>query len=124
MGANGTPDPGPDDHTTTCNTANDATTTLSGARAGCVSARGAFDMVGNLYEWAADWVPLSTACPGWASFSDDLMCLAGASTDRFGSGALVRGGGFFVGAINGPLTVVGTIEAFRAEQFIGFRCAR
>ena len=28
--------------------------TLTGARAGCVSADGAFDMMGNLHEWTAN----------------------------------------------------------------------
>jgi formylglycine-generating enzyme required for sulfatase activity len=30
------------------------TVTLTGAHAGCVSAEGAFDMMGNLHEWTAD----------------------------------------------------------------------
>ena len=124
VGANGTPDPGPDDRTTTCNSANDATTTRTGARSRCVSARGAFDMVGNVAEWVADWVPLSADCAGWGSFSDDIMCLFGASTTASGPGALVRGGFFFGGAISGPLTVIGTIAPFRSEDFLGFRCAR
>src|SRR5262249_58831594 len=69
VAANGTPDPGPDNGTTDCNTAGDGPS-LTGARSSCVSARGAFDMVGNVAEWVADWVPASTNCPGWASFSD------------------------------------------------------
>ena len=72
VGANGTPDPGPDNGTTDCDTASDGLS-LTGARGSCVSARGAFDMVGNLAEWVADWVPTPTMCPGWASFSNDDM---------------------------------------------------
>ncbi len=53
----GTPDPGPDDGTTDCNTASAFKAIATGSRTACVSARGAFDMVGNLYEWVADWVP-------------------------------------------------------------------
>ena len=47
-----------------------------------MSARGAFDMVGNLDEWVADWVPRSDdPCPGlWGAFSNDAQCLGGAST--------------------------------------------
>jgi hypothetical protein len=123
IGANGTPDPGPDNGTTDCNTEHLGVPSLTGARAACVSARGAFDMVGNLVEWVADWMPLSTACAGWASFSDDFMCLAGASTEG-GPGALLRGGAFFGGSINGPLMVVGTFEPSRSEDFVGFRCVR
>jgi formylglycine-generating enzyme required for sulfatase activity len=124
VGANGTPDPGPDNGTTDCNTEHTGVPSLTGARAACVSARGAFDMVGNLVEWVADWVPRSTACPGWGNVSDDFMCFAGASTEAGGPGALVRGGAFFGGSINGPLMVVGTFEPSRSEDFVGFRCVR
>ena len=48
--------------------------------AGCVSDVGTFDMVGNLFEWVADWVPLSTNCPASLFGSFDQNCLAGAST--------------------------------------------
>jgi hypothetical protein len=64
-GANGTLDPGPDNGTTDCTSNSDMGVSLTGARSSCVSARGAFDMVGNLAEWVADWVPAPTACPGW-----------------------------------------------------------
>jgi formylglycine-generating enzyme required for sulfatase activity len=124
VAANGTPDPGPDDHATTCNSANNGTTTLTGARSSCVSTRGAFDMVGNVAEWVADWVPLSTQCPFWASFSDDFMCLSGASETGPGPGALLRGGFFLGGAANGPLAVIGTVAPTRSQDIFGFRCAR
>jgi formylglycine-generating enzyme required for sulfatase activity len=57
----GTPDPGPDDGTTDCNTASVFTAVATGSRSSCESSDGAFDMVGNLFEWVADWVPRSTA---------------------------------------------------------------
>jgi formylglycine-generating enzyme required for sulfatase activity len=41
VGANGTPDPGPDNGTTDCNTASGAASP-TGARSRCVSARGAW----------------------------------------------------------------------------------
>ena len=123
IGANGTPDPGPDDGTADCNTAR-GTATLTGERSRCASARGARDMVGNLAEWVADWTPLSTDCPGWASFSGDLMCLAGANETKSAPGALLRGGAFSDGAAAGPFAVSGDVDPTRAEDFIGFRCAR
>ena len=127
VGANGTPDPGPDNGTTDCNSNSGAINTdlvsLTGARSSCVSARGAFDMVGNLAEWVADWVPASTICPGWASFSNDQMCLSGASTTLNHPGALVRGGEFFGGPVAGPFTVVERAP-FNSTGFVGFRCAR
>jgi formylglycine-generating enzyme required for sulfatase activity len=126
VGANGTPDPGgADNGTTDCNTDNLAPgVTATGARSTCVSARGAFDMVGNLFEWVADWVPASTVCPGWGGFSDDLMCLSGASTTQNGPGALLRGGFFGIGANAGPLAVGGSVEPSFSNNFLGFRCAR
>ncbi len=126
VGANGTPDPGPDNGTTDCNSAT-GSVSLTGARSSCVSARGAFDMVGNLTEWVADWVPLSTACPGWGSFSDDAMCLAGASETATGPGALLRGGSFsfsFGATSAGPLSINGSFVPAGSSVFIGFRCAR
>ena len=123
VGANGTPDPGPDDGTTDCNS-DTGSVTLTGARSSCVSARGAFDMVGNLDEWVADWVPLSTECSDWGGFSDDFMCLFGASTAAGGPGALLRGGDFRSRSSAGPLAVVGSGGPFNSRAFIGFRCAR
>src|SRR5262249_46826980 len=94
----GTPDPGPDNGTTDCNTIA-FTAVNTGSRTSCVSADGAFDMVGNLYEWVADWVPRSTACGAWSagvSPTGDEQCLAGAATTGE-PGALLRGG-FFLGS--------------------------
>ena len=123
LGANGTPDPGPDDGATDCNTGATGTVDATGARTACVSARGAFDMVGNVEEWVADWLPLSTVCVGWGGFSDDEMCLAGASTTELGPGALLRGGSFVVSASAGPLRVIDVRPSF-SSRFIGFRCVR
>ena len=125
VGANGRPDPGPDDGVADCNTSSDGAASLTGSRSSCVSGRGAFDMVGNLAEWVADWVPLPEFCPGWASFSDDDMCFAGASTNTNSPGALVRGGAFAAlgGRRAGPYAIH-PFAPFHATTFIGFRCAR
>ena len=123
IGATGTPDAGPDNGTTNCNS-NAVSVTLTGARKDCESARGTFDMVGNLDEWVAEWVPLSTTCSNWGGLSDDLMCLFGASTSGVGPGALLRGGDFRNRTSAGPLAVVGSGGPFNSRPFIGFRCAR
>jgi hypothetical protein len=68
-------------------------------------------------------VPLSTACPGWGSFSNDDMCLAGASTTRRSPGALLRGGNFGNITATGPLAVR-DIPPDTAVSAVGFRCAR
>lgn len=53
--ANGTADAGADNGTTDCNTAlGSPSVTNTGSRSGCVSARGAFDMVGNRGIGTAD----------------------------------------------------------------------
>lgn len=122
----GTPDPGPDNGTTDCNTASAFTAVNTGSRSACVSSRGAFDMVGNVFEWVADWVPRSTACGTWSagvSPTGDYQCLGGAATTGE-PGALLRGGVFFFGTNAGPLTVNGGIEPSNALDVIGFRCAR
>jgi hypothetical protein len=125
----GTPDPGglnPDNGTTDCKTAGAFTAVATGSRSSCKSARGAFDMVGNLFEWVADWVPRSTACGTWSagvSPTGDDQCLAGAATTGE-PGALLRGGGFSNGSDAGPLAVDGGNGPSRAYFNVGFRCAR
>jgi formylglycine-generating enzyme required for sulfatase activity len=128
--AAGTPDPGTDDGGTDCNVGGLSVPLETGSRAKCKSNWGAFDMVGNVEEWVADWIPQSTECPGWGAFSDDLMCLAGASTTATGPGALVRGGfyqsfteaGVFA-LDNRPVSTLGNNPALPRKS-LGFRCAR
>jgi len=81
-GANGSPDPGPDNGTTDCNSAT-GTASPTGSRSSCVSARGAFDMVGNVAEWVADWAPRSAQCTGWT-------CRRRSTTTAMGSAGRVR----------------------------------
>jgi formylglycine-generating enzyme required for sulfatase activity len=122
----GTPDPGPDNGTTDCNTSSVGEAVPTGSRSGCKSARGAFDMVGNLDEWVADWVPRSTTCGAWhasVSPTPDYQCLVGALT--FGEpGALIRGGYFDFDANAGPLAISGLDGPSRSGSDLGFRCAR
>ncbi|HEX4824327.1 MAG TPA: SUMF1/EgtB/PvdO family nonheme iron enzyme [Candidatus Polarisedimenticolaceae bacterium] len=122
VGADGTPDAGPDNGTTDCNSASGGLS-ATGSRSACVSARGAFDMAGNLEEWVADWTTLSSVCTGWGIVSDDRMCLAGASTIIGGPGALTRGGSFVDHTGAGPLAVIGARRPTAIFGFIGFRCA-
>jgi formylglycine-generating enzyme required for sulfatase activity len=123
----GTPDPGPDNGTTDCNTESTLAVAASGSRSSCVSSDGAFDMVGNLYEWVADWVPRSTTCGIWsagASPTGDDQCLLGADTAG-DPGALLRGDNFTGdGTRAGPLTVAGYAGPSYSLHSIGFRCAR
>jgi hypothetical protein len=76
--------------------------------AGCDSDVGAFDLVGNLNEWVADWVPLAPGSCGDDLFpaTGDSNCLAGAN-QAAGTAALVRGGNFFNGTTAGVFAVDG-----------------
>ena len=126
-GVAGSPDPGTDNGTTDCNTASVAVS-ATGSRTSCVSADGAFDMVGNLFEWVADWVPKSTGCGTWSggiSSTGDDQCLAGAATTGE-PGALVRGGDRIDGTASGPFSVAGVFEPSYSGGAVGFgfRCAR
>jgi formylglycine-generating enzyme required for sulfatase activity len=122
----GTPDPGSDNATTDCNTDSGRVAVNTGSRSACTSARGAFDMVGNVSEWVADWVPRSPGCGAWsagASPTADYQCLAGAATSG-SPGAMFRGGGFYDGASAGPLTVGDFVPEVDTYEDRGFRCAR
>src|SRR5262249_28946311 len=111
----GTPDRVPDNGTTDCNTGSVFTAVNTRSRSSCVSADGAFDMVGNLVEWVADWVPRSTTCGTWGSVSrGDDQCLAGAATGGQ-PGALLRGGDFGIGFAAGPLAVDGGVTPSSAD---------
>jgi len=122
----GTPDPGPDDGTTTCRTTG-ATPVHTGSRSACVSSVGAYDMVGNVYEWTADWVPRATGCGTWPTSvspaPSDSQCLAGAAT-TLGPGVLVRGGSFSSGTSAGPLNIIALSGPSLVDASVGFRCAR
>src|SRR5262249_53534578 len=120
MAVTGTPDTGggrPD-----CNTVNGARDD-TGLRSNCKSSVGAFDMGGNVDEWVAEWMPASSACPGWGAFSDNTMCLSGVDTSQKGPGALVRGGAYSDEAAAGPLAAFSALPS-TSTFFIGFRCAR
>jgi hypothetical protein len=123
----GTPDAGPDDGVADCNTAT-TFAVATGSRSNCLSGDGAYDMVGNLAEWVADWIPRSTfPCGGsWSagiSATGDTQCIVGVATTGE-PGALLRGGFFSGGPVGGPFTIGGGVAPSAANDSIGGRCAR
>ncbi len=134
--AAGTVDPGFNNGrgNTMCNTASNGVreTGLAGDTPGgadsCISRWGVQDMVGNLWEWVADWVPPFSGSCGLGWFGGDPNCLAG-STQAAGTGALIRGGDFGDGAgaegdEAGVFAVLGLGTPLFASGSIGFRAAR
>lgn len=97
----------------------------TGRTAGCISAWGAFDMVSNVSEWVADWLPERTSlCSSWGPFGfpgHDLCMSEPVLLDQ--PAALVRGGSF-----NDESPGVFYVTAFtgvtESKENIGFRCGR
>src|SRR5215470_13710981 len=125
-----TPDPGTDNGTTDCNVGNTGAPSETGSRSNCSSAWGAFDMVGNLDEWVADWADQASDCTDWTTSAGipgrDLSCFGGpggtGATAASLPAALIRGGNF------GSLAGVFAVSAGRVPSdqtfFTGFRCGR
>lgn len=124
MAAAGTPDPGfADNGSTDCNVFSAGTPVNAGSRSACVSDWRVFDMVGNRYEWVAEWFPAPSACSlGWGAFSDDDNCLS-STPGAGGPIALDRGGNYGYNTLAGVFTVDGE-QPYLEGPGIGLRCAR
>jgi len=135
----GTPDPWPqDDPANQCNLET-ASTTLTGARSKCVSDVGAFDMVGNVIEFVADWGPLATTGANWdvfiPGFGGDVSNMGGSPNGTIYGlpGTTLRGGSFTIAPNSGGTGLragVYAIDQNGAPNSIGdataagFRCAK
>jgi hypothetical protein len=111
VAALGTPDGAP------C--AQGAVPVATGSIPACVSDVGAFDMVGNVAEWVADWAPRSPAgvdCPTLFGSGQNTFCGAD-NTDFPNTTALVRG-------FSGVYDVSGLRPLAARESTLGFRATR
>jgi formylglycine-generating enzyme required for sulfatase activity len=135
----GTPDPWPqDDPANQCNL-NSPSTSLTGSRSKCKSDVGAFDMVGNVIEFVADWGPLATTGTTWnvflPGFGNDVSNIGGPPNGTIYGlpGTTLRGGSFSIvpnSGGTGELAGVYAIDQNGAPNSIGdataagFRCAK
>jgi formylglycine-generating enzyme required for sulfatase activity len=133
----GTPDPWPqDDPINQCNVSGPSAG-LTGSRSKCVSDVGAYDMVGNVIEFVADWGPLATTGTTWdvfiLGFGGDVSNIGGSPNGTIYGlpGTTLRGGSFAAGSGGmGQLAGVYAIDQNGAPNSIGdataagFRCAK
>lgn len=123
----GTPDPDPDDTENPpgpadCNI-DSGTVALTGARTSCVSRWGAHDMIGNLWEYVADWDIEGEVCANWGSdFGDDVACIGPGSTTAHAPAAVIRGGSHVDGSDAGAFA----FHAVKPTAYpgVGFRGAK
>jgi hypothetical protein len=134
----GTPDPWPQtDPANQCNL-DSPSIAFTGSRSLCVSDVGAYDMVGNVIEFVADWGPLATTGNNWDAFipgfGGDVSNMGGPPNGTIYGlpGTTLRGGSYLItpnSGGTGRLAGVYAIDQNGAPNSIGdataagFRCA-
>jgi formylglycine-generating enzyme required for sulfatase activity len=133
----GTPDPWPQTDPNQCNL-NSPSIALTGSRSLCVSDVGAFDMVGNVIEFVADWGPLATTGTNWdvfiLGFGGDVSNMGGSPNGTIYGlpGTTLRGGSFAIAPNSGgtgeragvyAIDQNGAPNSIGDASAAGFRCA-
>lgn len=151
--AAGTPDPGiHDDGATTCAVASPFGV-LTGSRTHCRSVWGVHDMVGNAWEWVAEWGEMATGCGFWLpEMGNDFSCIGpetpmepamATRVPRTGwlhrtslwliedpvpgpntPSGIIRGGNFAIQERSGVYAYFQSISPTTRSRSTGFRCAR
>ncbi len=146
MAAAGTPDPVTSPDTAlACNVSSGAVVNTGTATTNCESRFGVRDMVGNVHEWVADWVPGSSGQPttpasskNSAAYGNDGVAhidransngaaysdpAAGSGVENFPA-AVYRGGAFGAGDGAGVFSFNAAEQPSFSASILGFRCAR
>jgi Sulfatase-modifying factor enzyme 1 len=132
----GTQDPGlADDGRTTCATSSELPA-RAGERTNCVSAWGVHDMVGNAWEWIAEWSEVANDCSTWP-FGADVSCYGSSPAPLTGlqprdmgppdphlQGGVIRGGNLAINERSGVFAIYVGGTAATQSRSIGVRCAR
>lgn len=138
--ANGTEDPGSNDGTASgnvrCNTMSGAARNAGGGT-NCRSVWGAQDMVGNFFEWTAEWTAgggatglVNFGATNWpADYNGDATWNVNGFLERGGGNALGvpaaprRGGAFNAGVLAGVFAFDLSYGPSSWDSYVGFRCA-
>jgi formylglycine-generating enzyme required for sulfatase activity len=132
----GTPDPGDrggppgaitPSNPPNCNAGTSAPT-MTGDGTNCLSAFGAENMVGSLWEWVSDWGQYSSQSIFWpdvggATYHGDVA-QGGAPGPTTAIGGMIRGGAYdSVYTVAGPYAFSTLIPPYGSAATLGFRCA-